>query len=142
MRNKFSLRQYYLFSLLFPIILPLTPFLFIRFFTIPEENLNILNVLFFSGVAQYAVFAACIFSKYKKAEVAKLRNLSLIAPLWFAPFYIITFLGGINRELVIKYVNIDVILLMTLYCLAVAYLFVVFTHIIGFILLKIGIVRR
>ncbi len=141
MKNNFSLRQYYLFALLFPIIMSPLLFVWVPF---PKCFLSLLYILIITGVAPYAMAAGWIWSKYKKVEfkAIELRNLSFMAPLLFVFFYDSVFLGRIyTSEGSIEFNLIGGTVLLSIVLLAVCYIYVILINIIGFMLLKTGTVR-
>ncbi len=141
-KKTLTLRQYYHLALLLPLAFP--PFLF---FPLPEtskEGMPIIFYLFVFGVIQYVVFLFWVLFKYRGAVAKELKDFSLVAPLYFVPFYAVGFVLG-NMLASISppsFESVLMVLVPALVSIPIGYCYVTAAHLIGRILEKIGFIRK
>lgn len=137
-----SLRQFYYLAMLLPLVFP--PFLF---FPLPEANGARRSLLFYLvvfGILQYAVFMVWSMFKYRGAVAKELKDFSMLAPLYFVPFYAVGFMLGNMLQNIAPpgFDSFLMLLVPTLVSIPVGYCYVTLAHLIGRILEKIGFIRK
>ncbi|MEZ5690698.1 MAG: hypothetical protein R3D71_03405 [Rickettsiales bacterium] len=143
-----SLRQYYHLAIWLPIVVPLLLWA-IGMRPVNQElfqtgNSSTFFYLVVFGVIQYFIFACWSIFKYRGASALELKKVAFAAPIAFVPYYAFGFL------IIYTIANFDlpgfpvflVVILLSVVCLPVGYLYVGLSKIIQMILERTGVINQ
>ena len=139
-----SLRQYYVFALWLPLIIPA---IFLVAPIIPQElRLAVFMVALVFGV-QYVMFAIWASCRHRNSTAEELAKFGRKAPLLFVPFCMIWFVAYIFYEqhyMQHLYQGHDIpnILSLSFFAIPIGYFYVGLAHILTFILKKLKVIKK